>query len=213
MSIAAKQCREWVERTFPGVRIGRKACRNTESGAISQHSAYDRGEYDSNAIDIFGPEELPYEEERAFVDEIVTILEEQRHEWSIRLILWNVPDHYGHAHIDFWPTLIDPPKWCGRDFTPTWAYSTGGTAQTRNPAPENGSYDGGDMSYAMFRVDEFDLWTDQNIMDAFDAGMFEDSGSRSQFYDYWVVHRSERTTQEKVRFMTDYYAHLWKRGS
>ena len=67
-----------------------------------------------------------------------------------------------------------------------------------------------EMNYRMFRADEFNLWTDTNIMQAYDAQMFE-STNRTAFYQYWVVERDDRTDAEKARFMTDYYAHLWRR--
>ena len=41
--------------------------------------------------------------------------------------------------------------------------------------------------------------------------MFEDP-NRAGFIDYWVTNRSQRTDFEKARFITDYYAHLWKRS-
>jgi hypothetical protein len=66
-----------------------------------------------------------------------------------------------------------------------------------------------DMNYEQFRAAEFDLWTDTNIMLAFDAHMFEDT-NRTAFYQHWVVERDDRTDAEKARFITDYYAHLWK---
>ncbi len=44
MSQAAKQCRKWIQQEYPGVRISRKACRDTEGGDVSQHSAYKTGE-------------------------------------------------------------------------------------------------------------------------------------------------------------------------
>ena len=71
-------------------------------------------------------------------------------------------------------------------------------------------YQEDDMTYESFRNDEFDLWTDTNIMDAYDAGMFQDP-NRAGFHQYWVVDRDDRTVAEKARFLTDYYAHLWKR--
>ena len=64
-------------------------------------------------------------------------------------------------------------------------------------------------NYQTFRSDEFDLWTNENIMEAYDAGMFEDP-NRAGFQKYWVVERDQRLASEKARFMTDYYAHLWK---
>lgn len=143
MSKAAKQCREWIEANYPGVRIGRKACRNTAGGYISQHSAYKSGagSYDSNALDIFGPEALDYDEERAFVDEIVVALKAHRADWSIKSLLWNVTDHYGHAHVDFWPSCATR-KWCGQDISPPWRYSDGTRKRAKDPSPENGPYAG-----------------------------------------------------------------------
>lgn len=64
-------------------------------------------------------------------------------------------------------------------------------------------------SYAELRADEFDLWTATNIMEAFDDGMFE-SSDRAGFEAYWVTQRSQRTIEEKARFMTDFYSHLRK---
>lgn len=61
------------------------------------------------------------------------------------------------------------------------------------------------MSYEVLRADEFDLWTAENIMSAFDRGRFE-STDRSGFEDYWVTKRAERTNHEKARFMTDFYS-------
>lgn len=65
------------------------------------------------------------------------------------------------------------------------------------------------MDYETFRTAEFDLWTDENIVEAYDAGMFQDP-NRAAFIDYWITNRPHRTPYEKARFMTDYYAHLWK---
>ena len=62
-------------------------------------------------------------------------------------------------------------------------------------------------SYEELRTDEFDLWSDNNIMDAFDDGMFE-STDRAGFELYWVTTRADRTDAEKARFITDFYSHL-----
>lgn len=146
MTLAAKQCREWIEAEFPGVRVSRQSCRLTAGGSVSQHSAYGSGTTtprDSNAIDIFGPAVLDTEQERAFVDAIVAELERHRDDWSIRLILWRTRNHYGHAHIDFWPTITYPKRWCAdRKKIPVWKRSDGSDLSTRNPEPENGRYDG-----------------------------------------------------------------------
>lgn len=42
MTIAARQLREYIETTWPGTPISRFACRDTASGGISQHSAYEK---------------------------------------------------------------------------------------------------------------------------------------------------------------------------
>lgn len=145
MSQAAKQLREYLEDKYDGVRISRKSCRDTAGGSVSQHSAYDYGEYDSNALDIMGgPTGWTFDQNVALINTIVGDVNRERDRWSVRLILWQVPDHYGHAHIDFWPTCLTH-KWCGRDISPLWQLSTGQTLQTKNPTPENGLYDGSIM--------------------------------------------------------------------
>lgn len=143
MSRAARQCREWIEDTFPGVRISRRACRDTAGGAVSQHSAFDTNEYDSNALDIMGgPEGMSWAENVELIDQIVKTLEPHREDWSIRLILWKTSGHYGHAHIDFWPTCVTH-KWCGSSVIPRWELSDGQTTiLSRDPDPENGEYYG-----------------------------------------------------------------------
>lgn len=79
--------------------------------------------------------------------------------------------------------------------------------------PENGLYDGGDdMTFEDLAAAEFDYWTDQNIIDAYDAGMFEDP-NRDGFINYWTgPARQQLAVEEKARFIADYRAHLWKRG-
>ena len=141
MSQAAEQCREYIEAKYPGVRISRLACKDTTKGDISQHSAYDG--YDSNALDIMGVVGGSWDENVAFIQKIVDDLNQHLEEWSIRKILWQVAAHFGHAHIDFYP-MITMHKWCGGPETPTWRLSNGDTVTTRDPAPENGPYDGSD---------------------------------------------------------------------
>ena len=200
---------------YPGIRISRKNCRDTAGGSVSQHSVYRWGEYDSNALDIMGASlalGLSYRETQEWLDDVYAFIAGNRQEWSIRIMLWRVPDHHGHIHIDHYPTCLEH-VWCGRDITPRWAYSTGETFTATDPAPENGEYHGpeDDMTYDQLRAAEFDHWTDENIIEAYDAGMFQDP-NRDGFIDYWVTNRSQRTDFEKARFITDYYAHLWKRS-
>ena len=215
MSQAAKQLRRRLLIEFPGIRIGRKNCRDTAGGSVSQHSSYQYGEYDSNALDVMGPSlalGYTYTETQEWLDTVYAFIDGHRQEWSIRIMLWRVPDHHGHIHIDHYPTCLEH-EWCGRDIVPRWAYSTGETFTAKDPAPENGEYHGpeDDMTYNQLRAAEFDHWTDENIIEAYDAGMFQDP-NRTAFIDYWVTDRSERTDVEKARFITDYYAHLWKRS-
>ena len=167
MTQAATQCREYLENRYPTIRIGRFACRDTASGAISQHSAYDG--YDSNALDLFPPSGLSELQGTAFIQTVVDDLQANLTEWSGRKIIWQQPLHFNHAHIDFYPMITDH-MWCGKSWTPSWKYSNGRTVTTRDPTPENGAYNGDDMSYTDFREAEFDHWTDQNIIDAYDRG-------------------------------------------
>lgn len=150
MTMAAAQCREWIEDTFPGTPISRRSCRDTNSGFISQHSAYGYGTYDSNALDLYGPGKTSGPADSAWLDRIVTELEAKRHEWSIRLILWQVKDHYNHVHVDFWPTCRTR-QWCGdRNVTPVWKHSDDSLVQTTDPAPENGLYTGDEAVLRIF---------------------------------------------------------------
>ncbi len=208
MTQAAKQCREYLVEKYPGVRISRRKCKDTTSGAISQHSAYNLGTgYDSNALDIMGIQGGNWDRNVTLIQTIVDDLTPQIGEWSIRKIIWQTTAHYGHAHIDFYP-MIAIHKWCAtRGVTPSWRYSDGHTEKHFDPEPENGTYEGEEMSYEQFRAAEFDLWTVENIMDAWDRGRFQDP-NRDAFEQYWVVERAQRTPVEKARFITDFYARL-----
>jgi hypothetical protein len=209
MTQAAAQCREYLEDKYPGVRIGRQSCRDTADGFISQHSAYQYPMYDSNALDIMRGStngvKWSREDNITLIQTIVDDLNENLHEWSIRKILWQVALHYGHAHIDYYP-MCDTRQWCaGTQPEAVWVYSDGRHIRSDNPPPENGEYDGDEMSYEQLRTSEFDLWTAVNIMSAFDRGRFE-STDRAGFEDYWVTKRAQRTPAEKARFMTDFYS-------
>ncbi len=144
MTKAAEQCREWIEKEYPGTPIGRKSCRNTSKGSISQHSAYDG--YDSNALDVFGPGKSSSAADQAHIQAIVdTIQADGERKWSIRKIIWRDGGaHENHCHIDFYP-MIRVKKWCGGSTTPSWRYERGhspATITTRDPMPQNGLYDG-----------------------------------------------------------------------
>lgn len=189
MTVAAQQLREYLEVKHPGIRISRKACRNTAGGAISQHSAYGSDDgYDSNALDIMGGSTggvaWGWDANVALIQQVVDEVRESMDAWSVRLILWQVPDHYGHAHIDFWPTIL-MRKWCGGPETPAWKYSTGDTVTTREPEPENGRYDGSGMAtYKDWANGFFDLITDDEIAELYAAGFIQ--GDPDEVVPYWV---------------------------
>ena len=110
MSQAAKQLREDLEAKFPGIRISRKSCRNTAGGSVSQHSSYCYGCYDSNAVDVMGPSlswGYTYRETQAWLDVVYAYIMENFHAWSLRIVLWRVPDHFGHIHCDFYPSRTE----------------------------------------------------------------------------------------------------------
>ena len=201
MSRAAKQLREWIVEQYPGVRISRKACRDTAGGFISQHSAYDYGEYDSNALDIMGgPLGWTWDQNVALIDAIVTEIRKHEDDWSIRLILWKVKDHYGHAHIDLWPTCRTY-KWCGRDIDPLWQTSWGQEFNDRDPDPENGDYHGpteeGElMPRALF----------ENMITALFAIGEEFKGDP----DYWIDRIDEPDNPEWTDFFAAYSRQLAK---
>ena len=89
MTVAAKQCREYVVDRFPGVRISRLSCRLTASGKVTQHSAYGGDStYDSNAIDIMGgPMGWTWDDNVKLIQQIVDDLTPHLGDWSIRKIL------------------------------------------------------------------------------------------------------------------------------
>ncbi len=154
MTQAAEQCRQYIEANFDGVRISRYSCRDTASGGISQHSAYQPGDYDSNALDIMGgPLGWTWEQNVELIQKIVDDLTPNLYEWSIRKILWGGRGHRGHAHIDFYP-MIDIHRWCSTvGVTPPWKYSDGHVERHDDPEPENGSYNGTEqhgMPYEQF---------------------------------------------------------------
>jgi hypothetical protein len=147
MTQAAKQCRLYVLNYWPETPISRFACRNTASGGISQHSAYGSpsSPQDSNALDIFAPGHGSDPTSQAYIQQIVDDLLAKQTKWSIRKILWKDGGaHENHAHVDFYP-MIQDKMWCGKEWTPTWKFSDGSIIETRDPMPENGIYNGGDM--------------------------------------------------------------------
>ena len=154
-----------------------------------------------------GPDDVPrwagnrsYWNTETILDGIGTWIDEEV--WSMittaatvlhELYGWSVHRAIGHAQH----TRRKPDMWSGQD------------PSVRETMIRFRNSIGDEMSYEQFRADEFDLWTDGNIMEAWDAGMFQDP-NRDGFEQYWVTDRADRTDSEKARFLTDYYAHLWK---
>ena len=218
MTKAAEQCREYLEAKYPGVRIGRQACRDTAGGAISQHSAYQYPDYDSNALDIMGGSTDGVNWSRAdnivLIQQIVDDLDENYNGWSIRVVLWLVPDHYGHAHIDFWPT-IDVHMWCSTSMPDAvWIYSDGKHIRSDNPPPENGEYNGEDMSFATWIVGWVEgLAEDKNkarkeFQRLYDDGILEGDENT---VDYWVGLLDDPTNPEWPGFYARTELSVWGR--
>ena len=200
MSIAATQLRHYLEGKYPGIRISRYACRDTAGGSVSQHSAFDgvpddQGIVDSNALDVMGAArdlDLSYTETQEWLDVVYEDVMSHAFDWSIRLALWRVPDHYGHIHWDLWPTCTTR-RWCADPaVTPMWESSTGAYTVTIRPDPENGEYhgpttEGTDVDYIAWANGMFDLIDDDEITALFQAGFIR--GDPDEYHDYYVMLR------------------------
>lgn len=103
---AAEQFETVITQKFPGTRFGRYNCRKISgSTTYSQHSW-------NNARDLYPPEDMPYEgvgshsyaQYRGFLDEVVAFVRDNLEALNVRgRGLWQVRNHYNHAHFDFWP--------------------------------------------------------------------------------------------------------------
>ena len=199
MTQAAQQCREYLVVKYPGARISRRACRNTSSGAISQHSAYKAGDFDSNALDIMGVVGGSWDTNVALIQKVVDDLTPNLHEWSIRKIIWQAPNHYGHAHIDFYP-MIAIHKWCAtRNVTPPWRYSDGHTERHRDPEPENGPYNG---------EDNMPIWQWHKLIDS----LFEGRPDEFQGDPRWFKNRSDNPDYAGIAEQPDHvdWDNFWR---
>ena len=133
MSIAANQLESVLDARFPGIRFGRYNCRRIAgSEQYSQHSW-------SNARDLYAPTDS--ENPDAFIDVVVDWLEANAEALSVRLILWQVPNHYSHAHVDLWPQGYAVPP-CDGGGLPSWLYQDGTIYHGPDPGPQNGTYEG-----------------------------------------------------------------------
>ena len=98
---AAAQLELVLKDHFPGIRFGRYNCRKIAgSNKYSQHSW-------NNARDLYAPTDDPHP--TAFLDEVVEFIEIYQDELNVRVVLWQIRDHYTHAHADMWPTGINVP--------------------------------------------------------------------------------------------------------
>jgi len=121
------------------------------------------------------------------IQKVVDDLTPHLKDWSIRKILWQTTEHYGHAHIDFYP-MIAIHKWCAtRGVTPPWRYSDGHEERRLDPAPENGAYNGEDIMPA-------EQW--HQMIDALFLGRPDEFQGDS---DYWK-HRVPEDSPEWVDF-------------
>ena len=100
MTIAATQLEDVLVARFPGIRLGRYNCRTISGTSTYSQHAWPGG----NARDLYAPTNS--ENPDGFLDVVVDWLEANAEALSVRLILWQVRDHYHHAHVDlcrlFW---------------------------------------------------------------------------------------------------------------
>lgn len=76
----------------------------------SQHAGAEPAQaYYGNAADIvhiqYGYNKDP--RHQAELDKVYAYLDAHRDELSIRQVLWRVPAHFDHIHVDFWPKMAD----------------------------------------------------------------------------------------------------------
>ena len=102
-----------VTEAFPDVQFGTFKCRHLSSNPEkpwSQHAASEpaRG-YLANALDIthrdFGLSTDPTHQ--AWLDLVAAYLRAHSTEFDIRQVLWRIPDHFNHIHVDTWPKMKD----------------------------------------------------------------------------------------------------------
>ena len=213
MTIAAKQCREYIVRQFPGTPISRYSCRDTAGGDISQHSARgvtesDPTGYDSNALDIYGPSKGRGPGDQAWIQTIVDDLlgDDNGARWSIRKIIWKDGGrHENHAHVDFSP-MITVHMWCNRDIVPYWEYwlGTPGGVTTRDPEPENGRY-GGEPTMDVYPEYVFGLvsgWAEDPAKTRTEFNRLKTEGKLGGSVDYWVDLLADPGSPEWLGFVS-----------
>ena len=106
---AANQIESVLSVKFPGMRFGRFNCR-----AISGSSTYSQHSW-NNARDLYPPLGISYPstEYTLWLDHVATFLRSNMESLNIRVLLWQVRNHYNHIHIDFWPQGWETPPCAG----------------------------------------------------------------------------------------------------
>lgn len=114
---AAYQFETVVAEKFPGTRFGRRNCRR-----IANRQTYSQHSWD-NARDVYPPLSIPYSGGpgnpgytlyKLYLDEVVDFVRANLDELNVRgRGLWQVADHWNHAHFDFLPYGYLTPKCAG----------------------------------------------------------------------------------------------------
>ena len=132
---AAEQALEVLTLEFPELRAGVWNCRPISgSSTWSQHSW-------GAALDLYHVD-YGYSASaahQAWLTEVVAFIRANESQLSIRTLLFQVRDHYDHAHIDFWPRGYSKPP-CA-DGSHRTQYSDGRVV-SGDPGPENGPWEG-----------------------------------------------------------------------
>ena len=133
---AAVQCMDQIRHWFPDARAGVWNCRRIAgSTKWSQHAW-------GGALDLYH-KDYGYSDAQAhqdYLDEIARWLEDHKADLSIRLILWQVKNHYNHIHVDFWWHNIGTPP-CA-DGQLMQVSSKGSLVEDLDMGPENGYIEG-----------------------------------------------------------------------
>lgn len=110
--------------TGPCRYIGGGECGTKPGTTYSQHSW-------GNALDIYPSRSgLPFAEVKAWLDPVHDFLEANQTSLGIKVLLWQVADHYNHIHADFWPSGINVPACCAGVYQNHWRRSNGETFYT-----------------------------------------------------------------------------------
>jgi hypothetical protein len=187
-----------VTDAFPEAQYGTFNCRHLNSNPVrpwSQHAASEPVyRYGSNALDIvhrdWGLSTNPTHQ--AWLDQVFAFLSSHRTALDLRQILWRVPDHYNHIHVDPWPKMKDqawytPP--C-KDGTLVVVYQNGTTGSTFGappPPPSPANLD--DVITRATRgleAEDFQRWLNAcNYPDAAGSPLMEDGIPGNKTWQAW----------------------------